>query len=87
MELAQYKLNYYFIIKYVNMSRLLYSHIFKFTVLEQANLLYCAVLQQLPSHAYVIKSRYKLYKQKDNVKRNRMANMQIRPSQIMVMLG
>jgi hypothetical protein len=42
MELAQYKLNYYFIIKYVNMSRLLYSHIFKFTVLEQANLLYCA---------------------------------------------
>jgi hypothetical protein len=29
-------------VKYVNMSRLLYSHIFKYTVLEQVNLLYCA---------------------------------------------
>jgi hypothetical protein len=38
------------------------------------------VLQQLSSHAYTIKSQYKFNKQKDNVKRNRTANMQIRPS-------
>ena len=30
------------LVQCVNMSRLLYSHIFKYTVLEQANLLYCA---------------------------------------------
>jgi hypothetical protein len=49
-------------VKYVNMPRLLYSHIFKFTVLELqlANLLYCATATVQSR----IKRRYNLYKQK-----------------------
>jgi hypothetical protein len=45
------------------MSRLLYSHIFKFTVLEQANLLCCAAATV--QSRIRDKKRYKLY----NVKR------------------
>jgi hypothetical protein len=66
------------------MSRLLNCHIFKYTVLEQANLLYWATAT-VQSRIRDKKPLYKLYKQ--NRKRNRTAIMQIRPSQIMVMLG
>ena len=79
---------YQFMVKYVNVLRLLYSHIFKNMVLYINKQIYSTVLQQLSSHAYMIKSRYNLYKQKIiNVKRNRTANMYIQPSQIIEMLG
>jgi hypothetical protein len=50
-------------VKFVNMSRLLYSHIFKYTVLEQANLLYCATAT-VQSCICDKKTIYNLYKQK-----------------------
>jgi hypothetical protein len=79
---------YQFMVKYVNVLRLLYSHIFKNMVLYFNKPIYSTVLQQLSSHAYMIKSRYNLYKQKIiNVKRNRTVNMYIQPSQIIEMLG
>jgi hypothetical protein len=37
------------VVKYVHMSRLLYSHIFKYTVLYFNKQIYCTVLQQLSS--------------------------------------
>jgi hypothetical protein len=62
------------------MLRLLYSQIFKYTVLQQANLLYCATATV---HA-VMQCYKKPIKIKHFININ---NMQIQPSQIMAMLG
>ena len=68
------------------MSRLLYSHIVKYIVLEQAHLLYCATTT-VQSRIRDKKLIQTLYVNVCNVKRNRTENMQIQPSQIMVILG